>query len=404
MDQLLGVINGWLSYLTRSPVLCQVIVVLGPLLAVDVVSRFWVPAAGFRRYRHLLSAAVMLALIVILALVGARFGLALYLFLVYVLWLFIDLQQQWLQPRVDVNLLAKIDTGILRPLLLFVAVFGLITKVSNINQLAAIPLVSWFGTTLTLGQLVTVLVALYALIVGSLPLSFLLAALFGRLLNLTPGSRRALSLMFRYSIVGAGLLWALDFTGFNRTAILAIAGGLSVGLGFGIKEVFANFISGIWLLLEGSVRPGEILFIDNDACEVRRIGLRAALLWRDRDNTELLIPNQIFLTTITTTFTCTDGLRRCEVVVSVAYRHQPPEVMQLIVQATASVEAVLTQPAPVSLVLDYGDSAIQYAVRFWIADPIKGTVISSDVRLAIWQRFKDHAIEIPFPQLVLHKS
>jgi len=404
MDQLLGVINGWLSYLTRWPVLCQVIVVLGPLLAVDVVSRFWVPAAGFRRYRHLLSAAVMLALIVILALVGARFGLALYLFLAYVLWLFIDLQQQWLQPRVDVNLLAKIDTGILRPLLLIVAVFGLITKVSNINQLAAIPLVSWFGTTLTLGQLVTVLVALYALIVGSLPLSFLLAALFGRLLNLTPGSRRALTLMLRYSIVGSGLLWALDFTGFNRTAILAIAGGLSVGLGFGIKEVFANFISGIWLLLEGSVRPGEILFIDNDACEVRRIGLRAALLWRDRDNTELLIPNQIFLTTITTTFTCTDGLRRCEVVVSVAYRHQPPEVMQLIVQATASVEAVLTQPAPVSLVLDYGDSAIQYAVRFWIADPIKGTVISSDVRLAIWQRFKDHAIEIPFPQLVLHKS
>jgi len=404
MDQLFGVINGWLSYLTRWPVLCQVIVVLGPLLAVDVVSRFWVPAAGFRRYRHLLSAAVMLALIVILALVGARFGLALYLFLAYVLWLFIDLQQQWLQPRVDVNLLAKIDTGILRPLLLIVAVFGLITKVSNINQLAAIPLVSWFGTTLTLGQLVTVLVALYALIVGSLPLSFLLAALFGRLLNLTPGSRRALTLMLRYSIVGSGLLWALDFTGFNRTAILAIAGGLSVGLGFGIKEVFANFISGIWLLLEGSVRPGEILFIDNDACEVRRIGLRAALLWRDRDNTELLIPNQIFLTTITTTFTCTDGLRRCEVVVSVAYRHQPPEVMQLIVQATASVEAVLTQPAPVSLVLDYGDSAIQYAVRFWIADPIKGTVISSDVRLAIWQRFKDHAIEIPFPQLVLHKS
>lgn len=404
MDQLFGVINGWLSYLTRWPVLCQVIVVLGPLLAVDVLSRFWVPAAGFRRYRHLLSAAVMLALIVILALVGARFGLALYLFLVYVLWLFIDLQQQWLQPRVDVNLLAKIDTGILRPLLLIVAVFGLISKVSNINQLAAIPLVSWFGTTLTLGQLVTVLVALYALIVGSLPLSFLLAALFGRLLNLTPGSRRALTLMLRYSIVGAGLLWALDFTGFNRTAILAIAGGLSVGLGFGIKEVFANFISGIWLLLEGSVRPGEILFIDNDACEVRRIGLRAALLWRDRDNTELLIPNQIFLTTITTTFTCTDGLRRCEVVVSVAYRHQPPEVMQLIVQATGSVEAVLTQPAPVSLVLDYGDSAIQYAVRFWIADPIKGTVISSDVRLAIWQRFKEHAIEIPFPQLVLHKS
>ena len=110
------------------------------------------------------------------------------------------------------------------------------------------------------------------------------------------------------------------------------------------------------------MRPGEVLYIDGDHCEVRRLGLRAALLWRDRDNTELLVPNQIFLTTATTTFTGTDGMRRCQVEVSAAYRHRPQKVMALMVQTTAAV------------------------------------------REAIWEAFHAHAIEIPYTQVVLHQA
>jgi len=141
-----------------------------------------------------------------------------------------------------------------------------------------------------------------------------------------------------------GILWALDHIGFNRTAILTVAGGLSVGLGFGIKEVFSNFVSGIWLLFEGSVRPGEVLFIDGDPCEVRSLGLRAATLWRDRDNAELVIPNQTFFTATTTSFTRTDRMRRCQVQVGVAYRHDPREVVALLEGVAQGVERVLATP------------------------------------------------------------
>lgn len=404
MEQVWGVINGWLAYLTRWPVLLQVLVVLCPAVGALGISR-WLPQGSWLRRHHLIvSLGLILSSIALMAFSGARIGLAIFLGMTYGFWVFIDYLHDWLEPKLDAALLNKIDTEILRPLLLSVAMVLLIDKVSNLHQLASISLGSWFGSTFSFGQVATVLITIYLLITCSLPAAFVLSILLGRLLNLSTGSRRALSLMIRYSIVGAGLIWALDFTGFNRTAILAIAGGLSVGLGFGIKEIFANFISGIWLLIEGSVRPGEVLFIDDDPCEVRRLGLRAALLWRERDNTELLIPNQIFLTTTTTTFTGSDGMRRCQVVVTAAYRHTPAHVMSLIVQATGDVSQVLQQPAPVALVLDYGESAVHYAVRFWIAHPMQGTTISSTVRLAIWQAFHDNAIEIPYPQLVLHQS
>ena len=404
MEQAWGVINSWLAYLTRWPVLLQVLIILGPALAVIGISRWLKETSWLRRHHLVLSLGIIMTGITVMALCGARTGLAIFLGLVYGLWVLIEVLHDWVNTKFESNILDKIDTEILRPALLLVATFLLISKVSNLQQLAAIQLGAWFGSTLTVGQIVTVLITLYLLISCSLPVAMILAMLLGRLLNLSNGSRRALSLMIRYTMVAIGLLWALDFTGFNRTAILAIAGGLSVGLGFGIREIFANFFSGLWLLIEGSVRPGEVLFIENDACEVRRLGLRAALLWRDRDNTELLIPNQIFLTTTTTTFTGSDGMRRCQVEVAVAYKHQPIDVMALIVEATSSVPKVLRQPSPIALVLNYGDSAVQYAVRFWITNPMNGTTISSDVRLAIWQTFQSHQIEIPYPQLVLHRS
>mgnify|MGYP006271049855 CR=1 FL=1 len=404
MEQAWDVINGWLAYLMRWPVLLQILIVLGPALGTIALSHWLRAGSWLRRYHLIVSLGLMGCGISVMALLRARTGLAIFLGLIYGLWVLIDVLHDWLNTKIESTLVDKIDTEVLRPSLLLVATFLLINKVSNPQQLAAIALGSWFGSTLTVGQVVTVLITLYLLISCSLPAAILLSMLLGRLLNLSDGSRRALSLMLRYSMVGVGLLWALDFTGFNRTAILAIAGGLSVGLGFGIKEIFANFISGLWLLIEGSVRPGEVLFIDDEACEVRRLGLRAALLWRDRDNTELLIPNQIFLTTTTTTFTRTDGMRRCQVDVSAAYKHRPVDVMALIVQATSSVPKVLHQPSPVALVLNYGDSAVQFAVRFWIANPMDGASISSDVRLAIWQTFHDNGIEIPYPQLVLHRD
>jgi small-conductance mechanosensitive channel len=196
------------------------------------------------------------------------------------------------------------------------------------------------------------------------------------------------------------MMWILDRLGVNRTALVAVAGGLSVGVGFGIKEVVSNFISGLWLLIEGSVRPGDVLIVDGEACQVRRLGPRAATLWRDRDNAELLIPNQTFFTNATVTYTHTDSLRRCQVAIGAGFHHPPAEVIALLERTAAAAEGVLPSPPPRAFLLNYGDSSIQYGVRFWIASALANTATSSAVQQAIWQAFREHGIEIPYPHQV----
>ena len=403
MSQLWDLGTGWVGYLERLPVQLQLLTTVLPVLVISGVSRQLPHRSHFRRQHRLWSLGIVVGGTTVLALLGMRTGLAIYLGSVYAWWVAIEWLRQRLEPVVDGHLLRQVDSGLIRPLFVVIAGLVLINKIDNLDDLAVVPLGQWFRTTVNVGQVSSAVVILYLLVTGSGPLGLLLSMLMGRLLNLTEGSRRALALMIRYVVVALGLVWALDHTGFDHTAILAIAGGLSVGLGFGIKEVFSNFISGLWLLFEGSVRPGEVLYIDDDACEVRRLGLRAALLWRDRDNTELLIPNQIFLTT-TTTFTGSDGMRRCQVEVSGAYRHRPRDVLALLVQTTAAVPKVLAKPAPAALILHYGESGVDYAVRFWIANPMEGTPVSSAVREAIWEAFNANDIEIPYPQRVLHQA
>jgi len=256
------------------------------------------------------------------------------------------------------------------------------------------------GVSVSLGKLFNALVVSYLVLVGSGPPAAGLAWLVQRSLGLSDGSRKAMELMLRYLVVGLGLVGVARHLGINSTALIAVAGGLSVGLGFGIKELFSNFISGIWLLFEGSVRPGEVLMLDGDPCEVRSLGLRATLLWRDRDNAELLIPNQTFFTQAATSYTASDRMRRSQVSIGAAYHHNPAEVIALLEATALEVARVLPQPAPKALLLNYGDSAINYCLRFWIANPMDNVGICSEVNQAIWRAFRDSSIEIPFPQHV----
>ena len=111
---------------------------------------------------------------------------------------------------------------------------------------------------------------------------------------------------------------------------MAVAVGLSVGIGFGIKEIISNFISSLWLLFEGSVRPGEILMINGDPCTVRKLGLRATQLRRGRDGAELLIPNQNFFTQEAESYTAGETSRRDVVAVGAAYHHEPSQVIAVL--------------------------------------------------------------------------
>jgi len=291
-----------------------------------------------------------------------------------------------------------------RPLFALLAVLGLIERLDGLHSISQQPLLNLFGNQLSVGEITLLACLPYFLVVWSV-LPVALAGWLGqRLVGISPSNRKAFELIMRYALIGIGVLWIASQIGLNTTAITAIAGGLSVGLGFGVKEVISNFVSGIWLLFEGSVRPGDVLLYEGDPCEVRRLSLRAATLWRDTDNAELVIPNQIFFTSATTTFTGTDHLRRGIINVGVAYRHDPEVVLPLLEEIALANQRVLREPAPRAFMLDYGDSAILYSLRYYIADPMTNPGISSEIRRAIWREFAARGIEIPFPQRVLHQA
>jgi len=163
-------------------------------------------------------------------------------------------------------------------------------------------------------------------------------------------------------------------------------------------------VSGLWLLFEGSVRPGDVLVVDGDVCQVRKLGLRATTLWRDGDNAELVVPNQTFFTATATTYTGSDDRRRGQVLIGTDYRHDPEEVIGLLEGIAREHPRVLADPPPRAFLLNYGDSSIDFALRYWIADPMTNLSIGSEIRRRIWHVFKQHGIEIPFPQRVLHQA
>ena len=403
MSELLLKILGWLGYLERPSVLLQVLIWL-VVVSICRLSRrrHWVQGPLELAVPHLGQLLIGLACL-LLAICGQPFGLALLLALLWMGWSALGLLRllllRWL-PRREVH---QLDTRLLRPIYLVVAALLLISEFDSLRSLAVIPLGQLLGVNVSTEKVFHALLVIYIVLVGCGPPAAGLAWLLQRALAMSNGSRKATELMLRYSVVGLGLVSVAVNLGLNTTALIAVAGGLSVGLGFGIKEVFANFVSGLWLLFEGSVRPGEVLILDGDACEVRRLGLRATLLWRDRDNAELLIPNQTFFTAATTTYTGSDRMRRSQVSVGAAYQHDPASVIALLEATACTVPPVLARPAPKALLQSYGDSAINYVLYFWITNPMQNGSICSDVNQAIWRAFAEHGIEIPYPQQVQYE-
>jgi potassium efflux system protein len=384
----------WLALLLRPAVLLQLLPALLILLGLPQLARVW-PA--LRRWPPLLPQLAGLALLAgLLALAGQRWGLALLIGqITMAAALLHQIERRLLQPLLPPRVYPLLVTRLLRPLFLLAVVLLVLDALDSLRDLAMAPLGVWFGSAISLGNLFQVLLVLFVLVVG-LPLpADLISRLLQRGLGMSEGSRRALDQILRYVFFALGVVWATTQLGFNQTGLLAIAGGLSVGLGFGIKEVFSNIVSGLWLLVEGSVRPGEVLMHEGDACEVRRLGPRATTLWRGSDNAELVVPNQTFFTTSTVTYTRSDRMRRCLIRLSLP-NHWPPDQILSLLESIAAVEPeVLATPAPVSRLTEFAESRYHYTLAFAIADPLRAAAVSSSLRVSLCRRFADLGIDPP---------
>ena len=281
------------------------------------------------------------------------------------------------------------------PLFLALAATGLLQALDGLETISEVPLLNLFGEPFSFGKLALLVALPYFLVVLSeLPVA-LFGAMAGRFAGMDLGNRKAFELIIRYLLIGVGGLWLADQIGLNGTAIAAIAGGLSVGLGFGIKEVFSNFVSGLWLLFEGSLKPGEVLVHDGDVCQVQSLGLRAATLLRSSDNAELLVPNQTFFTATTTTYTGTARLRCGSLSVRADYEHSPEQVIAILLEIAKANSRVVSSPPPSAKLAEFGDYAMVYDLDFWMADPTTKGGIAAELRRAIWNRFREEGISMP---------
>ena len=272
----------------------------------------------------------------------------------------------------------------------------------NLLQLFQVKVINLFDTPVTLEAIFVTIAGLYFWIVGASMLEKLLLHIFWREVSQDPGSAQAASLILRYFLMGLGIVLIFGYVGISPTALAAITGGLSVGIGFGLKEVISNFVSGIWLLFEGALKPGDVIAIEGEMSKVERLGVRATTVQVVRDNSEPIIPNQSFFMQNVTTFTGSDRLVYRSLIVGTSYDCDPQKVIQILLQVAHHHPQVLKEPAPIAFFIGFGESSLDFELKFWLDDPLIGKRVTSELGCKIWQAFADNDIEIPYPQRDLH--
>ena len=186
--------------------------------------------------------------------------------------------------------------------------------------------------------------------------------------------------------------------GIDLTGLAVLSGAIGVGLGFGLQKVVSNLVSGVIILLDKSIKPGDVISLGDTFGWIQTLGARYASVVT-RDGKEYLIPNEDLITGQVVNWSHSDQFVRLDIYFGTAYDDDPHLVRKLAVAAASKVDRVLTTRAPVCHIVGFGDSSVDYILRFWICDPSAGlTNIRGNVYLALWDAFKENDISIPFPQ------
>lgn len=214
--------------------------------------------------------------------------------------------------------------------------------------------------------------------------------------------RVALVKLSKFILLVLAFLMALNVVGIDLTALTVFGGALGVGLGFGLQRIASNFISGFIVLFDRSIRPGDVITIDNTFGWVQELHARYVVV-RDRAGVERLIPNETLITTEVINWSYSDRNVRLKIPVSISYDNDPEQAMQILLDCASANARVLADPAPAARLMNFGDSGIALELRVWIQDPEAGLAnVQSDINVAIWRAFKAAGIVIPYPQRDLH--
>ncbi len=216
--------------------------------------------------------------------------------------------------------------------------------------------------------------------------------------DLTPSIQVLIGKLIRLLLITFAILIVLSTVGIDFSALAFFSGAVGVGLGFGLQKIVSNLVSGIILLADKSIKPGDVITVGDSFGWVESMGARYTAVVT-RDGREFLIPNEDFVTQRVVNWSYSNNEVRIDVEFGVAYASDPHKVIELALAAVKSVSRVLETPPPVCHFKAFGDSSLDFILRFWIRDPIEGlTNVRGKVLLALWDILKREGIEIPFPQ------
>jgi len=203
-------------------------------------------------------------------------------------------------------------------------------------------------------------------------------------------------------LIGLALIVAITSVGINLTALAVVGGALGLGIGFGLQKVISNVVSGVVLLIDQSIRPGDVISVSGTYGWVTALGGRYVSVVT-RDGVEHMIPNETLITERVENWTHTNSHTRLKIPVPVHYDTDLHRAMELCQEAGRETERVLSQPEPRCLLVNFGDSALELEVRIWIADAPNGVQnVKSAVLLRIWEKFCANGIKVPYPQRDVH--
>ena len=216
--------------------------------------------------------------------------------------------------------------------------------------------------------------------------------------NLPPSLQVLLSKLIRTSLIVISFAVALSTIGLDLSSFAILGGAIGVGIGFGLQKVVSNLVSGLILLIDRSIKPGDVIEIEGTYGWINSLRARYASVIT-RDGKEHLIPNEDLITNRVINWSFSDRNVRVRAPIGISYSSDPRKAINLCLEAAKSSSRTLEDPEPRCLITSFGDNSINLELRFWIDDPSNGVGnIRSEVLLSIWDRFKENEIEIPFPQ------
>ena len=254
---------------------------------------------------------------------------------------------------------------------------------------------------ISLGHVLVFFVSIYVAFWAAKATRYLLQEEVLTRMSLPRGVGNSVASLTYYAVLLLGALVALTAAGFKMTQLAFIFGALGVGIGFGLQNVVNNFVSGLILMFERPIQPGDVVEITGTSGRVREIGMRATTI-KTFDGADVVVPNGTLLSEKLTNWTLLDRNRRLDIDIGVAYGSDPAKLSALLQRTALQTTGIVSSPEPVVLFLGFGASALNFGIRAWTYDYDNSASIRSDLVTRIYNALNEAGIEMPFPQQDIH--